>query len=129
MKIPRMKWLLLALVVASSSAQQANAEFRIPTISTNRSIEIGNQRFGFTDWSERREGVVWSGWPMRRDPPTYLPVGSKLHMGPLGEFNVPFSATQGLIGCCVVVGMLAVLPALVVSRSARKRAVEGRSVQ
>jgi hypothetical protein len=54
---------------------------------------------------------------------------SHLYLGPLGRCSVPFSATQGLIGCCVVAGILTVLPALVVSRSARKRVDGGRAIQ
>jgi hypothetical protein len=59
MKIVAMGWTLLAIVLVGSTARQASAEFRMPpTISTNCSIEIGKQRLGFTDWSERKEGAT-----------------------------------------------------------------------
>jgi hypothetical protein len=47
---------------------------------------------------------------MRGDPPTYIPAGSKLHLGPLGEFEVPFTATQGLVGLCVLICLFVFVP-------------------
>jgi hypothetical protein len=46
---------------------------------------------------------------------------SHLYLGPLGKYSVPFSATQGLFGCCVGAAMLIALPTGLAIRSRRKR--------
>jgi hypothetical protein len=51
-------------------------------------------------------------------------VASAVYFGPLGYLQVPCTATQGLIGFCVIFAMLFILPAVLTVRWKRKRAVE-----
>jgi hypothetical protein len=59
-------------------------------------ILMGRWRFGFYDWAA---------------------FGSDKHtamtLGPIGNYDVPFTATQGLVGLClIVVGLIALLTML-----------------
>jgi hypothetical protein len=90
--------LLLALAIVLGFVSEAGAFSS--WIYCNRSIEIGTHRFGFADWS-----------PGSGPPPT--PPWTMIYAGPFGEWQVPFSATQGLVGFCILgVGMVALLTSL-----------------
>jgi hypothetical protein len=59
---------------------------------------LGDQAFGFAQWP---------------NPGGSYPYNSCCFVGPLGECEVPFTATQGLVGFCViVVGMVALATTL-----------------
>jgi hypothetical protein len=80
--------ILLALIVVLGFVSEARAYSS--WINCNRSIEVGKYRFGFADWSPGSWGQPTPNWTM-------------MYAGPFGEWQVPFSATQGLIGVCVIV--------------------------
>jgi hypothetical protein len=42
-------------------------------------------------------------------------------LGPLGSFQVPFTATQGLVGVCVILALLVIVPLALAVRWKRKR--------
>jgi hypothetical protein len=71
--------ILLALVVVLGFVSEAEAFASY--INRDRSIEVGKYRFGFSDWSPGSHG----GSPY-----------SVMHAGPFGEWQVSFTATQGV---------------------------------
>jgi hypothetical protein len=86
--------ILLVLVVVLGFVSEAGADYS-PEIACNRSITIGQLHVGFIDWVDGYNSS--DHWTV-------------LHLGPLGEYQVPFTATQGLIGfCMIVVGMVALV--------------------
>jgi hypothetical protein len=101
--------ILLALVVVLCSAQEALAFASY--IYKDRSVEIGTYRIGFADWAPG-----WNGEP-NRPPPWTMMYG-----GPMGEWQVPFTATQGLVGFCLIVFVLIALLAAFAVRWKKKQA-------
>jgi hypothetical protein len=89
--------ILLALVVVLGFVSEAGAYG--PSIYCDRSVEVGPYRFGFADWAPGGNVVGISMQPW-----------TAMYLGPLGYQEVPFTATQGLVGFCVfVVGMIALV--------------------
>jgi hypothetical protein len=91
--------ILLALVAVLGAAREAVGQ---PT-RLDYAIEIADCRYGISEcpslaaWLEDSDHTITS-----------------LHLGPVGTYHVPFTATQGLIGFIVIVAMLIVLPAVAV---------------
>jgi hypothetical protein len=101
--------ILLALVVLLSFVSEAGAYASV-SVDHDYSFRLAGYQFGFTD------GFLHGS--------TYTRPYRWLHLGPLGFRNVGFSATQGLVGCCViVVGLVALATALTV-RWKRKTSAE-----
>jgi hypothetical protein len=100
--------ILLALAVVLCFVSESRAGIDLPV--RNYTAKIAGHTFGFIDW-----------------PPYDSPAGRErsyttMYAGPLGKHDVPFTATQGLVGFCVlVVGMVA-LVTLFTFRWKRKRA-------
>jgi hypothetical protein len=103
----RIASILQALVVVLGFVNEAGA-FNA-WINCNRSVEVGGYRFGFADWSA-------GDW----EPST---PWTMMYAGPIGEWSVPFSATQGLVGFCLIVLTLIALLATFTMRWKRKWAV------
>lgn len=61
---------------------------------------ICKYQYGFIDWTDEHSTVV---------------------AGPLGDFNVPFTATQGLVGFCVILVTLIIVPFVLTVRWKEKR--------
>jgi hypothetical protein len=103
--------ILLALVVVLS-ASEASAWAPVFVPEHDYTISAGGQMFGFRDGT----------WVGDFDPANYPQTISYLHLGPVGQFEVPFAATQGLVGFCVVLALLVIVPAVLTVRWKRKRA-------
>jgi hypothetical protein len=104
--------ILLALFVVPAFASEACAG-PLHYVQKNLSFEIFDQRFGLVE---------------HYDHPVTGPFGTgetwtNLYFGPLLFYNVPFSATQGLVGCCVILAVLITLPAVLTLRWRKKRTV------
>src|SRR5262245_56834889 len=69
-------------------------------------LTLGGQQFGFRGWD-----FGLNDW--RR---------STVCLGPLGERDVSFTATQGLVGVCLMAGLPIMLLALLMARPWRRRA-------
>jgi hypothetical protein len=93
--------ILLSLVVVLGFVSEAGAErFAIPLHDYR--ITIGDCKFGFVDG--RQGGSITEACS------TNAGHFSKFYFGRDGEYAIPFTATQGLIGFCViVVGMAALV--------------------
>jgi hypothetical protein len=93
---------LLALVVALGFVREAGA---IPIANVNNddySIWWGMQRFGFHDGTSTKSDGTIVRW-------------SFVNLGPLGSYQVPFTATQGLVGfCLIIIGLIALVTTLTV---------------
>src|SRR5690242_3535015 len=88
--------ILLALVVLLGFASEAGAYSSVG-IDHKYTIEIAGQAFGFMDG----DVIHHSGESSRY---------STIYLGPFGNYDIPFTATQGLVGVCViVVGILALV--------------------
>jgi hypothetical protein len=86
--------ILLALVVVLGFVSEAGAAV---VAEHDFTVTIGGKPFGFRDchYTALLEG---------------LRVQSVLCLGPFGYHEIPFTATQGLVGfCMIVVGMLALV--------------------
>jgi hypothetical protein len=88
---------LLALIVVLSACV-AKAGERDEVYYHFYTFAVGEQHFGFAD-----RIIVFSG---RADATDLL---SLISLGPLGSHEVPFTATQGLIGFCVILAVLITL--------------------
>lgn len=93
--------ILLALIVVLGFVSEARATtIEFPT--HDYTVRVGQQVFGFIEWSSH---------------------GTEMYFGPLGHCGVPFTATQGLVGVClIVVGLIALLVTAVTFRWKRKAA-------
>src|SRR5262245_10664074 len=99
--------ILPALVVVLGFVSEAGAYVIEDVIQDDRSIEIGGQRFGFIDW------IPYYSGQKPHIPP--VPNYTKVYLGPCGSHQVPFTATQGLVGfCLIVVGFIALVATLTV---------------
>jgi hypothetical protein len=99
--------ILLALVVVLGIAREAGADL-MQSVHNTYVISIGEQRFGFEDGD-------WIGWGTQGN-------WSSIYLGPLGPHRNPFTATQGLVGFCVIVAMLVIVPAVLTVRWKRRAA-------
>jgi hypothetical protein len=93
---------ILALVIVLSITSEAGAAFVFD--GTDCSIRIGKQRIGLADY--------------------YTSDGrsfTNLYVGPLGAREVPFTATQGLIGFCCILATLIIVPVVLTVRWKKKR--------
>jgi hypothetical protein len=88
MKLMRTASILLALIVVLGFVSEAGA-MASESVEHDFSFQLAGQTFGFTDGT-----LVGS----TRSRPY-----SCLHLGPFGFVNVPFTATQGLVGFCLIV--------------------------
>jgi hypothetical protein len=91
--------ILLALFVVLGLAREAGASL-IAAGEHDFTFTVSGYSFGFVDWQDGSSIAPLGGgrtW-------TYL------HLGPLGYFEVPVTAIQGLIGSCFVLAMLIILP-------------------
>jgi hypothetical protein len=87
---------LLALVVVLSFVSDAGAKPIANVNNDDYSIWWGMQRFGFHDGTSTKMDGSIVRW-------------SFVNLGPLGSHEVPFNATQGLVGFCVIVTTLIAL--------------------
>jgi hypothetical protein len=101
--------ILLALVVVLS-AREAGAEEANVAVERNYAVVVAGRAWGFMDG----EAQYWTA-----NPRPY----SAILLGPYGRREVPFSATQGLIGFCLIVPTLIALLATFTVRWKRKRAI------
>jgi hypothetical protein len=84
--------------------------------------EAGAADYIFT-WGEQVFGIYDAGYTQLLDANENIIdeiVVAEVVFGPLGSYRVPFTATQGLVGFCVILGTLIVVPAVLVTK--RKRA-------
>jgi hypothetical protein len=94
MKPTRTASLVLALIVVLSAAK-ATAACKIVSYR-DHTVHVASHRFGFVDSAIlSNEGIGYS---------------TRIHLGPLGDHEIPFTATQGLIGFCIILATLIVLP-------------------
>jgi hypothetical protein len=76
----------------------------VPTRPTHDfTLRIGHHTFGFREWAFGR------------------PSGSTVFFGPLGQRRVPFTATQGLVGCGFILALMIVVPAALAARWKKRR--------
>jgi hypothetical protein len=99
--------ILLALIVVLGFVNEAGAWERI--VSENRyTISIAGHETGFMDQhTYDTEGRYY--W-------------SAICLGPFGSHQVPFTAAQGLIGFCLILATLIIVPAVLTVRW-RRRAI------
>jgi hypothetical protein len=97
----------MALVVVLGFVSEAGAMASV-SVEHDFSFQLAGQTFGFADGT-----LVGS---------THSRPYSWLHLGPFGFGNVPFTATQGLVGFCVIAALLVIVPAVLTVRWKRKRA-------
>ncbi len=103
----RIASILLALVVVLGFASEAVA-MALVYVDNDFTISVGSQKFGFID------GTLAGDF--------YTRPFCRLYLGQFGIYNVPFTATQSLLGFCViVVGMIALLATLTVRWKRRSR--------
>src|SRR5262249_11000033 len=93
--------LIVLAVVAALAAPEAAAYEAWPTDRVDHDYTI---KRGDSPWLGFVDGVNLLANPFDSSNPSggY----SHLYLGPLGKYSVPFNATQGLVGCCVLLGML-----------------------
>jgi hypothetical protein len=92
--------ILLALVVVLGFVSEARAFF--PENEHDYRITVASQCFGFTDYSVQQPGMKGRERTFR--------LQGEIYLGPLGACPVPFTATQGLVGfCMIVIGMVALV--------------------
>jgi hypothetical protein len=76
----------------------------IPTVPTySYTVTIGRQLFGFQQWADGAKARPYA------------------YFGPLGHFSVPFTATQGLVGFCVFLVLLVIVPVVLKLRWKRRQ--------
>jgi hypothetical protein len=87
--------ILLALVVVLNFVRDAGAFAPNFVAEQDHTIVVGGQTLGF------RTGT----WVGDIDFNTFVHprTATYAYLGPLGSHNVPFTATQGLVGFCVIV--------------------------
>src|SRR5689334_18059355 len=101
--------ILLALAVVLGFVSEAEA-YIFPPPTHDYTVTIGSNEIGFQDWvGQNVFGETGS-------------VLCQVRLGPLGIHQVPFTATQGLIGFCLILAMLIIVPAVLTVRWKRKRA-------
>jgi hypothetical protein len=95
--------ILLALVVVLGFAREAGAA----KVTRDFTIQIGLQLFGLTDYATG---------------PNHSVQLTVLHAGALGEREMPFTATQGLVGFCCILAAIIIVPVVLTVRWKKKRA-------
>jgi hypothetical protein len=111
--------ILLAMVVVLGFVKEAGAD-AVPT-RTPRGNEVPRLRVRLDNYMALIGGKQF-GIADRGDPISREPAYTTLFAGPLGNYRVPFTATQGLVGfCLIMVALIASLTALTL-RWKRKRA-------
>jgi hypothetical protein len=75
-----------------------------PTLTHDYTLHISGHLFGIKEWQV-------NGRPY-----------TALYVGPFADFEVPFTATQGLVGFFLVLTILILLPAVLTVRRKRQRA-------
>jgi hypothetical protein len=98
--------ILLALVVVLACCREAGAVGQpIGEVEHDFTIELNDcQWIGFED------GTYLT---IRPDGQQHF---SYVWLGPLGRYSVPFTATQGLFGFCLILAMLIIVPAVLTVR-------------
>jgi hypothetical protein len=92
--------LLALLVVLGMARQAAAASFEIPPTKNDFTVRIAGHTFGLHE-PERFLGIHFD---------------TTLHLGPLGRFEVPFTAIQGLIAFGIVLAASIALPVILIVR-------------
>jgi hypothetical protein len=108
MKLQQTTLILPALVVLLGFINEAGANINLST-ENDLVVTIGHYDFGFSD-------CVWFN-ANNRSSGRY----TNAFLGPLGNHRVPFTATQGLVGFCVILALLITLPAMLAVRWKKKR--------
>jgi hypothetical protein len=103
--------ILLLLVLVLGLVSEAGA-YGGRRVETDYTFSMGEHQFGF--WGGREYSCIPDS-----DPP---PRWSEVMLGPLGTHEVPFTATQGLIGFCCILATLIILPVVLTVRWKKKRA-------
>jgi hypothetical protein len=93
--------IVLALVIVLGFVRE--------TTAADCSIRVGGRLFGIVDETD----------PF--SPPNTPITVTQVYVGPLGDFEVPFTATKGLFGFCVIAIGLVALVTVVSVRWKRKR--------
>jgi hypothetical protein len=93
--------ILLALVVLGFASQSSAAKY---------TFRAGEQSFGFYDWK------------IMGDVDKPLVRGSALTLGPLGNYDTPFTATQGFVGFCLILALSIIVPTVLTVRWKRRAA-------
>jgi hypothetical protein len=98
---------LSALVVVLGFCGEAGAKIIMDT-NHDYTLKLGGYKFGFADGMISGSEVPTHSW-------------SAFCLGPLGGFDVPFTATQGLVGFCCILATLIILPVVLTVRWKKKR--------
>lgn len=97
MKHVRVAAALVVLIAVLSAAREACAWRLKPT--HDYTVVIAGRPIGFQDYQ-------WVSCSLEELSTNYV------QLGPLGEYEIPFTATQGLVGCGLMAAMLVALPAV-----------------
>ena len=87
--------ILLALIVVLGFVTEAGAQ-ELGRIYHTYVQELNGQCFGFQDGGINNREGGWNYW-------------SQVYLGPFGQHDAPFTATQGLLGFIVIVAVLAIV--------------------
>jgi hypothetical protein len=101
--------ILLTLVVVLGWARDASALTELET-KHDYTFRVGQFTIGFSDGHACGMGGAEWDW-------------SYIHVGPVGKRLVPFTATQGLVGFCLIVLTLIALMSAFAARWKRRAAV------
>jgi hypothetical protein len=99
--------LLLSLVMVLGFVRESGADIVFPV--RDYTAKIAGHSVGFIDW------------PPFDSPAGQEPGYTMMHVGPLGSFKIPFTATLGLIGVCLIVVTFVAGVALLTVRWKKKR--------
>jgi hypothetical protein len=97
--------ILLALIVVLGFVSEAGAQTDYVT-ERDYTFTVADQRYGFIDGADYYTGV--------REPWTVI------CLGPLGSPEVPFTATQGLVGFGLILATLIIVPAVLTVRWSKR---------
>jgi hypothetical protein len=107
--------ILLALVVGLGFVREAGAAY---SIESDYSLILGHHRFGFIGYIGHADLI---------DSKTHVTNVSHevnyitfIYLGPFGKHEVPFTATQGLVGFCCILATLIIVPAVLTVRWRRR---------
>jgi hypothetical protein len=104
--------ILLLLVVVLGFVSEAGAKLRFEHIAHGYCIKVGDYHLGF------RDGSYWQSDGFRKAVGTWNAV----MLGPFGRIEVPFTATQGLVGFCCILATLVIAVVVLTVRWKKKRA-------
>jgi hypothetical protein len=107
--------ILLALSFVFGFVSDADAKPAEPVEHWYR-VRIGEHYLGFTDHRIYK--------PPMKDEADRIQISCLLWLGPLGTHKVPFTATQNLVGCCLIAGTLIIIPIVLTVRWKKKRAAQ-----